>query len=69
MSDDAKTIEELQVEFVGLAGQLVAIENRRAEILATIDRRKARASADVLLAGKTDAEKDALRVALANGRG
>lgn len=61
---DTKTIDELQKEFRRLAADLAAISDKRAAILALMDKRTAEASASERVSRLTPVEKDALKHAL-----
>lgn len=61
---DTKTIDELQAEFRRLATDLAAISDKRAAVLALLEKRRAEASASVRVSHLTPVEKDALKRAL-----
>lgn len=63
-SYEAKTLDELQVEFVQLGNDLSSIDGKRKAILALIEKKKAALLAQVKTANLTDAEKEAFRQAL-----
>jgi hypothetical protein len=64
MNYETATLEELQAEFVRLAGELVTIENARNEILKQMEFRKRQAAARARVSAMSDAEKEALRAEL-----
>ena len=64
MQYEKLSMEELQAEFVLLAGKLVVIENARAEILKIMEFRRSQVAARARLSVMSKTEKDALREAL-----
>ncbi len=64
MNYEKLSIDELQAEFVLLAGKLVVIENARAEILKIMEFRKSQGAARSRLTAMSKTEKDALRAVL-----
>lgn len=63
-SYDKKTIDELHAEFRRLASDLAAIADKREDLLALIEKRKAEAAASARVSRLTPVEKDALKHAL-----
>lgn len=63
-SYDAKTLDELQAEFVLLGNELSTIDAKRRAILALIEKRKAELMAELKTSDMTPAEKEAMRQAL-----
>lgn len=62
----ASTMDELQAEFVKLAGALIPIEDQRRQISAEMEKRQREAAAKAKLNGMTTLEKDAMRTVLKN---
>lgn len=63
-SYDAKTIDQLQAEFIDLANQVAALSDKRVAILALMEKRKAEAKAAAHVGNLTAVEKDALKRSL-----
>lgn len=66
---DAMSLDELRIEFVGLAQQLVPIETARREIAVLMEKRQAEAQAALRVAGMSGTQKDAMLNALAEDAG
>ena len=63
-SYDAKTLDELQDEFVLLGNQLSQIDTKRKDILALMERKKATLLAGLRADNLSPAEKEAFRQVL-----
>lgn len=61
---DAKTLDELQAEFIQLGNDLSVCAQKRNDILALMDKRKAEAKAAAKVASLDPLEREALKRAL-----